>query len=240
MLWGTQAHSASPADGVLGLFMNYLQQTRTRIILAGFLISSVVLVLFSGIDIRISRLFFDQGFLLAGQSWYALFRQGTIYSIVLSLVAVVGFNRVAKRNLCGVDARKVVYLLCVLILGAGLIVNVIFKEGFGRARPRDIEEFGGSKHFTPVYIVSHECKSNCSFSSGEGAGAFFALALAMALSRKRKVFLAGVGFGCLVSILRIASGAHFFSDSVVSFFVMLIVADVLYYYMVLPKTERGV
>jgi membrane-associated phospholipid phosphatase len=41
-----------------------------------------------------------------------------------------------------------------------------------------------------------------------------------------------------VSWSRIASGAHFFSDTVVSFFVMLIVTDVLYYYMIVPEAER--
>jgi hypothetical protein len=32
-----------------------------------------------------------------------------------------------------------------------------------------------------------------------------------------------------------AAGAHFLSDTVVSFFLMLIVADVLHHYMLLPK-----
>jgi len=41
-----------------------------------------------------------------------------------------------------------------------------------------------------------------------------------------------------VSFCRIASGAHFLSDTVVSFFVMLIVADVLHHYLVLGAFER--
>ena len=59
-----------------------------------------------------------------------------------------------------------------LVLGAGLVVNGILKDDFGRARPRDIEAFGGSSQFTPAFVVSHECDRNCSFSSGDGAGAF--------------------------------------------------------------------
>jgi membrane-associated PAP2 superfamily phosphatase len=64
----------------------------------------------------------------------------------------------------------------------------------------------------------------------------------MALSRKRAMFVAGIGLGSLVSLSRVASGAHFFSDTVVSFFVMLIVADVLYHYMfcvVLTEPDLG-
>ena len=48
------------------------------------------------------------------------------------------------------------------------------------------------------------------------------------------MFVAGLGLGSVVSFFRVASGAHFLSDIVVSFFVMLIVADVLYHYMFLP------
>ena len=47
------------------------------------------------------------------------------------------------------------------------------------------------------------------------------------------MFLAGLALGILVSLSRISSGAHFFSDTVVSFFVMLIVADVLFFYLIL-------
>jgi lipid A 4'-phosphatase len=120
-----------------------------------------------------------------------------------------------------------------------LIVNVVFKDHFGRARPRDIEEFGGSKRFTPAFVISSECDSNCSFSSGEGAAGFFSMALALALSRRRAIFLAAVAMGSLVSLSRIAAGAHFFSDTVVSFFVMLILSDVLFYYVVSSRPARN-
>lgn len=225
----------------MGVFLSYLKSRRGRIILACFLLSSLLLLAFPGIDIHISRIFFDRSFHFKEEWWQRLLSDGMIYFLCLSMVSVVGvyvFNRLSKRNLCSVDGKKVCYLFLVLILGAGLIVNVILKDNFGRARPRDIQEFGGSQAFTPAFIVSQECDNNCSFSSGDGAGAFFSLALALALSRKRAIFVASVGFGSLVSFSRIASGAHFFSDTVVSFFVMLIITDVLYHYMVLPKTER--
>ena len=52
------------------------------------------------------------------------------------------------------------------------------------------------------------------------------------------MFVAAIGLGIVVSLSRIAVGAHFFSDTVVSFFVMLITADVLYHYMFLGNYER--
>lgn len=221
--------------------MSYLKLRRARIILACFLLSSLLLSGFPSIDISISRIFFDPGFHFKAHWWHRWIREGLVYFLCLSMVSVVGvyvFNRLLKRDLCRIDGKKVCYLFLVLILGAGLIVNVIFKDNFGRARPRDIEEFGGSKRFTPAFVVSYECDRNCSFSSGEGAGGFFALALASVLSRRRAILLAGVGIGILVSWSRIASGAHFFSDTVVSFFVMLIFTDALYHYIVVSQTER--
>jgi lipid A 4'-phosphatase len=192
------------------------------------------LVAFSDLDLLISRLFFDQGFHFAAQLWTKLLHEAVGVFIAVSVAAVIGiyaFNKLSQRNLCGIDGRKVLYLLLVLIFGAGLIVNGVFKNHFGRARPRDLQEFGGSRQFTPAFVVAGQCSSNCSFSSGDAAGAFFSMAFAIALTRRRVIAVAAVGFGVAVSLSRIAIGAHFFSDTVVSFFVMLIVADALCHYM---------
>jgi lipid A 4'-phosphatase len=214
--------------------MSYLRTQRARGLLLCFAISSLLLVAFSDLDLLISRLFFDHGFHFAAQLWTKLLHEAVGVLIAVSMVGVIGiyaFNNFSQRTLCGIDGRKVLYLLLVLMLGAGLIVNVVFKNHFGRARPRDLQEFGGSRQFTPAFVVADQCSSNCSFSSGDAAGAFFFMAFAIALSRRRLIAVAAVGFGVAVSLSRIAIGAHFFSDTVVSFFVMLIVADALYHYM---------
>jgi membrane-associated phospholipid phosphatase len=52
------------------------------------------------------------------------------------------------------------------------------------------------------------------------------------------MLLAALAYGVVVSFSRVASGAHFFSDSVVSFFVMLISADALRHYLLLRAAER--
>ena len=222
--------------------MHYLKLRRSRTIITSFAASALLFIVFPGIDIFISRLFFDQGFYLNRQWWTTLVHESMGYFLCLAMASVVAlylWNKLAKRNLFGVDGKRIVYLSLVLILGAGVIVNVALKDNFGRARPRDIAEFGGARHYTPPFVISGECGKNCSFASGEAAGGFFGLALAMALSRRRALFAAGIGLGAFVSFCRIATGAHFLSDTVVSFFVMLIVADVLYYYLVLAEFERA-
>jgi lipid A 4'-phosphatase len=221
--------------------MHYLKLRRTRAILLSFAVSALLFMVFPGIDIFISRLFFHQGFYLSRQWWALLMHESMGYFLCLSLVSVLAlylWNKIAKRNVCGIDGKRVVYLFLVLIVGAGVIVNLALKDNFGRARPRDIVQFGGAERYTPPFVFGSECTRNCSFSSGEAAGGFFSLALALAFSRRRALLVAAAGFGAFVSFCRVASGAHFLSDTVVSFFVMLIVADVLYHYLVLAEFER--
>jgi lipid A 4'-phosphatase len=222
--------------------MSYLRLRRAQWILVSFIGSSLFLVAFSGIDLRVSAFFYDGTFAADGQWWQQLLHEGMGWFLAALMLTALGlclYNKCWRRNCCGVNGRKVIFLFLVLFLGAGLIVNLALKDNFGRARPRDIAEFGGSKQFTAAFIPSNECRKNCSFSSGEGAAGFFALVFTMALTRRRALVAAAFALGVLVSFSRIAAGAHFFSDTVVSFFVMLIVADVLYFYVLMTEAERA-
>jgi lipid A 4'-phosphatase len=222
--------------------MQYLKLRRSQFILASFVVFALFITAFPTVDISVSRIFFDGSSFLRDQWWQKLLQVGLGYFLCGSVLAVIGLyacNRLLKRNLCGVDGRRVVFVILVLVIGAGLIVNVLLKDNFGRARPREVAEFGGTRQFTPPFVISGQCSTNCSFSSGDAAGGFFSLALALALGRRRALFLAGIALGVLVSFSRISSGAHFLSDTVVSFFVMLIVADVLFFYVVLMNHERS-
>lgn len=221
--------------------MRYLKLQRSRILLLSFLTVSVVLAAFPEIDFAVSRVFFDGNAFPQNEWWQRWLRESLAYFLCISLATVTAiyvFNRLLKRNVANVNGRKLLYLVMVLAIGAGLIVNVVLKDNFGRARPRNVIEFNGDDTFTPAFVFSGECDKNCSFSSGDAAAGFFAIALATALARRRAWFAAAIATGALVSLGRISSGAHFFSDTVVSFFVMWIVADVLYYYVVLKHAVR--
>jgi lipid A 4'-phosphatase len=218
--------------------MDYLKLRRSQVILAAFAAFAVLSTAFPGVDIAISSLFYDGRTFLRDQWWQKLLQASLGYFIPLSVAAVALIyvcNRLLRLNICRVDARRVLYVVLVLAIGCGFIVNFGLKDHFQRARPRDVVEFGGTKVFTPAFQVGNQCKTNCSFSSGDAAGGFYCLALAMALSRRRAAFVAGLGVGAVMSFARISSGAHFFSDTVTSFFVMLIVADVLFFYMVASR-----
>ena len=217
--------------------MDYLKLRRSQYILASFAIFALFVIAFPGVDLAISNLFFDGRGFPRDQWWQRLRQQGLGYFLPLSVGLMASMyvcNRLWKLDICGVDARRVLYVVLVLAIGCGFIVNFGLKDHFHRARPRDVVEFGGTRVFSPAFQVSNQCRTNCSFSSGDAAGGFFSLALALALSRRRAAFVAAIAAGTVMSIARIASGAHFFSDTVTSFFVMWIVADVLYFYMLAP------
>jgi lipid A 4'-phosphatase len=214
--------------------MSYLGLRRARIILAAFAAFAALALLFAPLDLALARVFFDGVSFPRDRWWQALQRDGLTVFLAVAMITIAliyAWNRALRQNVLDVDGRKLVYLLLVLIIGAGLVVNAGLKNHFGRARPRDVAEFGGTSRFSPAFVMTNQCRTNCSFSSGDAAGGFFALALVMALRRRPAWFVAAGAFGAVISLSRMASGAHFFSDTVASFFIMLIVADVLYHYL---------
>src|SRR5581483_11332039 len=154
------------------------------------------------------------GFGMAHQAWISFLHRSIGIGLWIGVAAVLclyGFNRFAHRSVFGVGGRQALYVVLVLGLGAGLVVNFVLKDHFGRARPRNIFEFGGAEKFTPAFVLSDQCDTNRSFPSGDAAAAFFPLALALALGRRRFLRLTTAAFGVLVSLARVAAGVHFFS-----------------------------
>lgn len=136
--------------------------------------------------------------------------------LILSICALAGLilSIFTNNRLLGLTFPKWLFLTLSLLIGPGLITNVILKDEWGRARPFYIKEFGGPLKFTPALIRSDQCKKNCSFVSGEASSiytAFFALAL-IAFKRRKRLLTLGVIFGTLAGIVRMGQGGHFLSD----------------------------
>ena len=199
---------------------------------AAMVFVSLLLYLYPQTDIAVSRLFYTpgEGFLQHKTVWERFFyRSVPVVLIALYSGALLLWlsNRLMHRSLLGFDGRKLLYTVLVAALGSGLLVNVVLKGNWGRARPVQIEAFGGDRHFTPPFVLSDQ--RGRSFSSGHTSGAFALLALVFLARRHRLAVAAAVtAYGTAVSVARIAAGGHFFSDVVVSTFIMYIVSAVLY------------
>lgn len=204
---------------------------------AAVVLLAVASVVFSGVDLWFSGLFWHpgQGF-FDRDSWWAmaLYRSVPVIAYVvvgLALLMLIA-NAVRRRPLL-LPSRAILYVLVVVAVGPGLVVNVLFKDHWGRARPRDVVEFGGTATFTPAFVVSDQCPRNCSFVAGHPSMALALVALALLISRRRRVLrrsavAAVLVFGLLVGLGRIVQGGHFLSDVVFSAIFTLTIAWGLY------------
>ncbi len=108
-----------------------------------------------------------------------------------------------------------------LLLGPGLIINILFKGFWGRPRPIQLALFGGGQDFRPFYLpnFSEQASYFKSFPSGHCTMGFFFFALcfiAMRLKNKPLFYIAvfiTLVLGLLLTYTRIAQGGHFFSDT---------------------------
>ena len=130
----------------------------------------------------------------------------------------------------GLSKSAWLFLFVGLLVLPGLLANTILKDHWGRARPVQVEEFGGTAKFSPPAIIAGQCDKNCSFVAGDPSFAFYLCAFAYVVRRKysRMVFLGGVMAGAVVGVARMAAGGHFFSDVVFSGVLMLFGMAALY------------
>lgn len=105
------------------------------------------------------------------------------------------------------------FIVVAVTLGPGVLVNSGFKDHWQRARPYQVEPFGGTQQFTRAAVMTDQCKANCSFVSGHVACGFF-LASLMLIDRRRQVAwaIAGMAGGFTIGFARMADGAHWLSD----------------------------
>lgn len=214
---------------------------------AGSIGLALLFLLAPGADLWFSGLFFREGpgFYLRDATWvrvlYDMVHPLAVV-LVLGLLVVLIYNLWRRRAVGLFDVRAVLFMLAVLAVGPGLVVNVVFKDHWGRARPRDVVEFGGTRTFTPAFIISDQCERNCSFVSGHASLPFAFAGLGYLLRRRRwAVFAGAAAFGGVVGLGRVVQGAHFLSDVVFSGIFVFIVAYLLALYVFrlsMPPRQR--
>jgi len=147
-------------------------------------------------------------FLYHGIPW-----SGKLYA--LAGVAVIVVSRWRPHPIGVRWSRRLVALAWVSILGSGLVVNAGLKEYWGRARPVQVTQFGGSRHFSPALTPTDQCAHNCSFVSGHATSGYILMAVGLmgSVATRRRWLWIGLAWGAVVSLARIAEGGHFLSDT---------------------------
>jgi lipid A 4'-phosphatase len=188
-----------------------------------------LMLAFPQVDLVIASLFHTpgEGFPALEAGWERLlYRSVELLMLVgnLALLAVWLVNRFLRRRekpWLGLTGRKLGLLLCLLVLVPGLLVNQVFKEHWGRARPVQVTAFGGDRPFTPAFVYTGA--QGGSFSSGHVAAAAYLIAVAHLLGGPRSGWLAvAVIYTALVAFARMAAGGHFLSDAVTSVCLVLL------------------
>lgn len=196
----------------------------SRVLLAIAIVAAAVFTIFPDIDLWMSGLFYrpDGGFYLKDAWWaVAIYDSIPIIAITVgvgSLLLLIG-NLVRKRQVGPASNRFLLFLLAALAVGPGLVVNAGFKDNWGRARPRDVAEFSGEKHFTPALQPTDQCERNCSFVAGHPSVVFWLAALGFAVAarrRRNRIFAAAAALGLIAGFGRIVQGGHFLSDVIFS------------------------
>jgi lipid A 4'-phosphatase len=190
------------------------------IALAG-LVVGLVFGVWPGLDLAVSGQFYDD----VHRNW-PLTRDPVLLAIrdvnAFATRAIIGaaaiallFAAAGGRSCAFVAPRAAVFLLLALAAGPGLIANVLFKSHWGRPRPVETNAFGGQLDFVPWWSPFGACESNCSFVSGEAASAFALLAVAILLPPRYRAagVVAAIVYGLAVSLMRVAMGGHFLSDT---------------------------
>jgi lipid A 4'-phosphatase len=136
-----------------------------------------------------------------------------------------------QANWLNASFRQWLFLAACLAVGPGLMTNLVLKDHWGRARPQQVIELGGTKHFTaPALLPVHECDRNCSFVSGEASSIFMMFFAAAFVWSAWSGWMAsaGIALGLLSGLVRMAQGGHFLSDVLYAGIFMALIALMLH------------
>jgi membrane-associated PAP2 superfamily phosphatase len=195
-------------------------------------------------DMKVSAFFFNKDIgwrYKDAQPVRILYLFGTMPGLALSLTALsitfLGFIQPKWREY----QKQMLVIVLTTILGAGVLVNGILKPYCGRPRPREVAAFNGQWEFCSPCFNDTPGKG-LSFPCGHCTMGFLFVTLIYLRRRSPAIAyggaLFGIFYGLLMGIARAAQGAHFVTDTLWSFGVLVIVS-LLLYYILIPRIERS-
>jgi membrane-associated PAP2 superfamily phosphatase len=198
-------------------------------------VTGIVFGFFPQLDVTIANWFYDpvtHSFVGRNEAIVHV-RDAATYFVGLlvapAVLAILGKLVMPRRRML-IPGRAALFLTVSLALGPFLLANVGLKDFWGRMRPLDIVQFGGTDRFTPWWDPRGPCPDNCSFVGGEAATAFWTLAPAALTPPQWRplAYAAAIVFGSGIGVLRMAGGGHFFTDIVFAGVLMFIMLWALY------------
>jgi len=217
--------------------MKYLQIYRCRQELLVWLllaVSTTLVFWFTDLDLQAAALFYhpeNPADVWPERHWWLwrlLFDYAFPFTVVSGTLALLvyllgHFHENTRRY-----RRQALYILLVIVIGPGLVVNLIVKDHWGRPRPMHVTQFGGE--FTYIPPVKIGPTSDKSFVCGHcSVGYSFFAVYFLAKNYKFLYFFLTLFLAWTMGFTRMTSGGHFLSDILWSGYLVFLVAFLLYY-----------
>jgi lipid A 4'-phosphatase len=206
------------------------------LVLSGLAITSIIY--FMNLDLRLSAALHEAplgeaGWLIGKQSpWAEFYRYGEYPAVIMAIAAFVFYVLLRANKFSVQYSKPCLVIVLTVILGPGLLVNGILKSCWGRPRPVDTIEFGGTASYRSIFnpagpgggksFVCGHCANAFAIASG---GSFFPY-----FPRLAGLFTGfGLSLGIIGSFARIAQGGHYLSDTVWAGIIVLAIIAWLYF-----------
>jgi len=199
-----------------------------------FCILTIFLSVGPSLDIYISEFFYNgQNFKLQSLDLITIATRKFFLYFVIFYILIFPFlssYSIVQKIYFGhrFNLKKRLFISFTFIINLVLVVNLLLKNLWGRARPNDIVELGGQDLFTPWHELSKACETNCSFVSGD-ASVGFSLVIFYLLTKNKVFCWLALISGFFIGIVRIMEGGHFFSDVFLSGFLIFLLYLIEYY-----------
>ena len=160
--------------------------------------------------------------------WVLVYHVGTLPGLVLSVLAAVGLGLSFVRPEFSRWRYPCLFLVLLLALGPGLMVNVLAKGFGGRPRPDQLLQFGGLLEFRYPFQPGLPHKGY-SFMCGHCSMGFMFMGLFFLLRgwNRWACLVGGFLFGAVQGVGRMVQGAHFASDALLCATAMFTLAAAL-------------
>jgi lipid A 4'-phosphatase len=218
--------------------MSEKRRTAERLLwrlLAISLVIALIPAFWPSVDLQVSAYFLQTALFRTHDWWWvrcineytpAAFRT----LAVVCLFAWMGLAlRARTKPMWTAWAARVAFVGLALWAGPGLLVSAS-KEVTLRARPAQVQEFGGPWIFTPALQRGGMCNdSNCAFPSGHTSDGVFLASLMLLFPHRRKTWACvGMVSGVVVGFARVSVGAHWLSDALWAFPITLLATAITY------------
>lgn len=179
-------------------------------------------------DLAIEHFFYKEGHFVENPLTSFMYKYGFWPADILTGIALLVVILALFFDKCYRWRREALMLIMTYAIGAGLITHAVLKDHWGRPRPRQVVEFGGTQPFRAFYEpnFADNSKSFQSFTCGHCTAGFVFFFIVMIGRRRKNPALISLGWalalglGIALGITRMAQGGHFLTDVLMSALIM--------------------